>query len=97
MRIVNIAHGDLVVLLALIGISMAAIWGVGPGFLILLLVPIGALIGWPLQRVVLNKLLGDDPLPSLIAIFGLSIALQNAMLGIWSADTRSLDAGALAI
>lgn len=96
MRIVNIAHGDLVVLLALTGISMAAAWGFGPDFLILLLVPIGALVGWALQRVVLNKLVGDDPLPSLIATFGLSIALQNAMLGIWSADTRSLDAGALA-
>lgn len=96
MRIVNIAHGDLVVLLALTGISIAAAWGFGPGFLILLLVPIGALVGWALQRVVLNKLVGDDPLPSLIATFGLSIALQNAMLGIWSADTRSLDAGALA-
>ena len=96
MRIVNIAHGDLVVLLALIGISLAAVWGLGPWFLILLLVPIGALVGWVLQSTVLNKLVGDDPLPSLIATFGLSIALQNAMLAIWSADTRSLDAGVLA-
>ncbi|MFW7354664.1 MAG: branched-chain amino acid ABC transporter permease [Brucella sp.] len=96
MRIVNIAHGDLVVLLALAGISMAALWGLGPGLLILLLVPIGGLVGWALQRAVLNKLVSDDPLPSLIATFGLSIALQNAMLSIWSADTRSLDAGALA-
>ena len=41
-------------------------------------------------------MVGADPLPSLIATFGLSVALQNAMLQIWSADTRSLDGGAIA-
>lgn len=97
MRIVNIAHGDLVVLLALIGITLAAVFGLGPGFIMLLLVPIGALIGWALQRGVLNWVVADDPLPSLIATFGLSLALQNFMLTVWQADTRSLDVGALAI
>jgi len=97
MRIVNIAHGDLVVLLALIGISLAAAFGLGPGFIILILIPVGALIGWGLQRGILNNLVGNDPLPSLIATFGLSLALQNLMLTIWQADTRSLDAGPLAV
>ena len=97
MRIVNIAHGDLVVLLALIGISLAAVFGLGPGYIVLLLVPIGALIGWILQRGVLNWAVGEDPLPSLIATFGLSLALQNFMLTVWQADTRALDAGPLAI
>jgi len=97
MRIVNIAHGDLVVLLALIGISLAAAFGLGPGFIMVILIPVGALIGWGLQRGILNHLVGNDPLPSLIATFGLSLALQNLMLTIWQADTRSLDAGPLAI
>lgn len=97
MRIVNIAHGDLVVLLALIGISLAAVFGLGPGYIVLLLVPIGALIGWILQRGVLNWAVGEDPLPSLIATFGLSLSLQNFMLTVWQADTRALDAGPLAI
>jgi branched-chain amino acid transport system permease protein len=96
MRIVNIAHGDLVVLLALIGITIATVLGLGPGYIVLMLVPIGALIGWCLQRGILNRLVGEDPLPSLIATFGLSLALQNFMLTVWSADTRSLDAGTLA-
>ncbi|NGO55756.1 branched-chain amino acid ABC transporter permease [Allomesorhizobium camelthorni] len=97
MRIVNIAHGDLVVLLALIGISLAAVFGLGPGYIILILVPIGALIGWILQRGILNWAVGEDPLPSLIATFGLSLALQNFMLTVWQADTRSLDAGPLVV
>lgn len=95
MRIVNIAHGDFVILLALIGTSLTA-WGLGLLSVVTLLIPIGAVLGWLLQRHVLNRVVGPDPLPSLIATFGLSIALQNLMLVIWSADTRSISAGSLA-
>lgn len=95
MRIVNIAHGDFVVLMALIGVSLAAALGLGPFPLMLLVVPIAVFIGWMLQKTILNKVVGEDPLPSLIATFGLSIALQNLMLQIWSANTRSLPGGGL--
>lgn len=90
MRIVNIAHGDLVILLGLIGISLAAYFGLTPLPLIIIMVPIAAFIGWALQKIILNRVIGVDELPSLVATFGLSIALQNFMLQVWSADTRSL-------
>ncbi|KTT27576.1 branched-chain amino acid ABC transporter permease [Pseudacidovorax intermedius] len=95
MRIVNTAHGDLVVLLALLGISAAGALALGPSMVLALLVPIALALGWLLQRLVLNKVLGNDPLPSLIATYGLSIALQNLMLAVWSADNRSLSGGGL--
>jgi branched-chain amino acid transport system permease protein len=90
MRIVNITHGDLMVLLALTGISIASTFALGPWSVLVILVALGAIIGLVLQRFVLNRVVGADPLPSLIATFGLSIALQNAMLQVWSADTRSM-------
>lgn len=90
MRIVNISHGDLVILLSLLGISMATAWGLGPLPVLIVLVPLAVLMGWVLQKAVLNRVVGSDPLPSLIATFGLSIALQNLMLQIWSANSRSL-------
>jgi branched-chain amino acid transport system permease protein len=93
MRIVNLTHGDLVILLALIGISLSSMLGIGPWMVLVLLVPLAAALGWVLQRAILNKVVSDDPLPSLIATFGLSVALQNAMLQIWSANTRSLPGG----
>lgn len=93
MRVVNITHGDLVILLALIGISLATTFSLGPWSVLVILVVLGAIIGVILQRLILNRVVGADPLPSLIATFGLSIALQNAMLQIWSADTRSLGGG----
>jgi branched-chain amino acid transport system permease protein len=95
MRIVNITHGDLMVLLALIGITLAASFTIGPWAVLVLLVITGAFIGWALQRTILNRVVGADPLPSLIATFGLSVALQNLMLQIWSADTRSLRTGGI--
>jgi branched-chain amino acid transport system permease protein len=93
MRVVNITHGDLVILLALIGISLATTFSLGPWSVLVILVVLGAIFGVALQRLILDRVVGADPLPSLIATFGLSIALQNAMLQIWSADTRSLDGG----
>jgi branched-chain amino acid transport system permease protein len=95
MRIVNITHGDLMVLLALTGISLAATFSLGPWTVLVILVALGAILGLLLQRVILNRVVGSDPLPSLIATFGLSVAMQNAMLQIWSADTRSLDGGGI--
>ncbi|MBY5970836.1 branched-chain amino acid ABC transporter permease [Pseudooceanicola marinus] len=90
MRIVNIAHGDVMILLSLIAVSLAGVLPVGNIGLIVVIVPIAVGIGWALQTFILNRVVGADPLPSLIATFGLSIALQNLMLEVWSADTRSL-------
>jgi branched-chain amino acid transport system permease protein len=95
MRIVNITQGDLVILLALVAITLATCLGIGPFTALIMLVPLAAFLGWTLQRVVLNRVVGADPLPSLIATFGLSVALQNLMLQIWSADTRSMPGGGI--
>ncbi|MFT3975194.1 MAG: branched-chain amino acid ABC transporter permease [Amaricoccus sp.] len=95
MRIVNVSHGDLVILLSLIGISLAARFGFGPFSVMAALVPLAVLLGWVLQKAILSKVVGEDPLPSLIATFGLSLALQNLMLQIWSANSRSLPGGGL--
>jgi branched-chain amino acid transport system permease protein len=96
MRIVNVTHGDLMILLALIGISLASTFSLGPWSVLVILVALGAVFGVLLQRLILNRVVGEDPLPSLIATFGLSVALQNAMQQIWSADTRSLPSHGLA-
>ncbi len=95
MRIVNVSHGDLVILLSLIGISLAGSFGLGPFAVMAALVPMALGLGWLLQRLMLNRVVGDDPLPSLIATFGLSLALQNLMLQIWSANSRSLPGGGI--
>ena len=95
MRLTNIAQGDFIVLAAFGGFSLAAAVG-GQLFLVFaLLVPVGFVVGYLLQRHLLNRTLGRDPLPSLVVTFGLSIVVQNALQELFSADPRSLDSGGL--
>src|SRR5260370_584257 len=93
MRLVNIAHGDLIVLAAYLALVTAETLGIGPLAALLIVAPLMALIGYALQRLVLNRTLGDDLLPPLLVTFGLSVIIQNGLLELFSADSRRLQAG----
>lgn len=95
MRLTNIAQGDLVVLGGFGAIALAPLFGDNLLLVALALLPLAALAGYLLQRAVLNHTLGKDPLPSLVVTFGLSIVIQNALLELFSANPRALEAGAL--
>src|SRR5689334_25099819 len=60
MRLVNIAHGDLIVLAAYLALVTIETLGVGPIASLLIVVPLMAAIGYALQRLLLNRTLGDD-------------------------------------
>ena len=95
MRLVNLAHGDLIVLGAYLILVFVSLLGLNPFVAALVAAPLMFGLGWLLQRVVLNKTLGNDILPPLLVTFGLSIVLQNALLEGFSADSRRISSGAL--
>lgn len=95
MRLVNLAHGDLIVLAAFLGVAVVEGLGLHPLVTLVIVVPAMALLGYGLQRGLLNLTLGGDILPPLLVTFGLSIVIQNVLLETFSADTRRLQAGAL--
>ena len=95
MRLVNIAHGDLIVLAAYIGLSTTMMLGVHPFVALLIVMPVMAGIGYALQRGLLNRALGDDILPPLLVTFGLSVIIQNALLEGYSADPQKLNGGVI--
>ena len=97
MRLVNIAHGDLIVLAAYIALMTTQGLGVEPLTSLILVVPVMAIIGYALQRGLLNRTLGDDLLPPLLVTFGLSIIIQNGLLELFTADSRRLQAGAIEV
>ncbi|MFZ0067454.1 MAG: branched-chain amino acid ABC transporter permease [Pseudolabrys sp.] len=97
MRLVNIAHGDLIVLAAYVSLMVTQAIGVDPLTSLLLVVPVMAVIGYALQRGLLNRTLGDDLLPPLLVTFGLSIIIQNGLLELFTADSRRLQAGAIEV
>jgi len=93
MRLVNIAHGDLIILAAYMGLSTTVMLGIHPFVALLIVMPAMAGIGYVLQRGILNRTLGDDILPPLLVTFGLSVILQNALLEAYSADPQKMNAG----
>jgi len=97
MRLVNIAHGDLIVLAAYVALMVTQTLGVDPLTSLLLVTPIMAVIGYALQRGLLNRTLGDDLLPPLLVTFGLSIIIQNGLLEMFTADSRKLQVGSIEI
>ena len=97
MRLVNIAHGDLIVLAAYLALMVTDSLGVDPLLAIIVVVPVMAAIGYALQRGLLNRTLGDDLLPPLLVTFGLSIIIQNGLLELFTADSRRLKAGAIEV
>jgi branched-chain amino acid transport system permease protein len=93
MRLVNIAHGDLIVLAAYVALVTTQTLGIGPLTALIIVVPVMALIGYALQWFVLNRTLGDDLLPPLLVTFGLSVIIQNGLLTLFTADSVKLQAG----
>jgi len=97
MRLVNIAHGDLIVLAAFFALSITTSLGLDPFISIMFVVPLMAFIGYVLQRAILNQTLGYDILPPLLVTFGLSVIIQNGLLELFSADPQKLNAGFIEI
>ncbi|MEO3476453.1 branched-chain amino acid ABC transporter permease [Phaeobacter sp. CAU 1743] len=95
MRLVNLAHGDLIVMGAYLILLLVTLLGISPFLALLIAMPVMFVLGWALQKFLLNRTLGDDILPPLLITFGLSIALQNALLEVFSADSQRLPPNAL--
>tara|TARA_B100001939_G_scaffold24871_1_gene20147 strand:+ start:342 stop:1205 length:864 start_codon:yes stop_codon:yes gene_type:complete len=95
MRLVNLAHGDLIVFSAYMILLLVSLLNLDPFLATAIAAPLMFALGWGLQKLVLNRTLGDDILPPLLVTFGLSIVVQNALLEGFSADSRRLGAGAL--
>ena len=95
MRLVNIAHGDLIVLAAYLGLTTTTALNVPPLLSFIVVVPMMAVIGYFLQRGLLNQTLGGDILPPLLVTFGLSVIIQNGLLEIYTADPQNMNAGTI--
>ncbi len=95
MRLVNLAHGDLIILAAFVILVITEILDLSPFLALLLAAPCLAFFGYCLQRFLLNRTLGNDILVPLLVTVGLSIMLQNGLLMSFTADSQRLQAGNL--
>jgi branched-chain amino acid transport system permease protein len=90
MRIINLAHGDLAVLGAYLVFLLLEHWHTSPFIAILPVLPVMMLIGYLLQRTLLERSLRSGLLVPLLTTFGLSIVIQNILEQGFSPDDRSL-------
>jgi branched-chain amino acid transport system permease protein len=95
MRLVNLAHGDFSILAAFLAVVAVQALALNPLLALLLVAPVMAAIGYGLQRLVLNRLLGRGLLPAVLVTFGLSIVIQNGLLETFSADSHRLNPGGI--
>lgn len=95
MRLVNLAHGDLIILAAYLILTVATVTGLHPFVAVLIAAPVMFGFGWLLQTHLLNRVLGNDILPPLLVTFGLSVVIQNGLLSTFTADSQKLTAGTI--
>jgi branched-chain amino acid transport system permease protein len=97
MRLINIAHGDFIVLVGFVLVSLCAALHISPFAGMLLVLPVAFVVGYLLQRVLLQRIVGQGILPMILVTFGLSIIIENGLLVGYGPNPRQLDAGQLNI
>jgi branched-chain amino acid transport system permease protein len=95
MRLVNLAHGDLGVLGAYFSIILIEHLGGNPLWTFAAVIPVAALLGYWLQRFLLDRALDGGELSPILVTFGLSIIIENLLQQTFGANDQSLSIGAL--
>src|SRR6266446_4767233 len=98
MRVVNLSHGEFIVLSAFIGVSLVgAVPWVHPLVLLIPVALIAFVLGFGLQAILINRVVTrPDPFASILLTFGVAVVMRNLMVEIFGADPRHLPSGRLA-
>jgi branched-chain amino acid transport system permease protein len=92
MKVVNLAHGDLAVVAGYLAIGVITITHVPVLWSFLIVVPVMAVLGYVLQRTIIQTALDRSVLTTLLVTFGLSMVIENALLQFFSANSRAIGA-----
>jgi branched-chain amino acid transport system permease protein len=95
MRLVNIAHGDLIVLAAYVALMTIDATGMSALASLAIVVPAMCVLGYVMQRGLLNFTLSGGLLPPLLVTFGISVIIQNVLLEAFTPSERRLHEGAI--
>ena len=93
MKLVNLAHGDLAVVAAYIGIGVIAVIHIPFLWSVPIVVAIMAALGYVLQRSLFQAAITRGELTTLIVTFGLSIVIENGLLQFFTANSRGIGTG----
>jgi branched-chain amino acid transport system permease protein len=93
MRFVNIAHGDFIVLGCFVLLMLTTAAGLNPVVATLALLPLAFVVGFALQRFLLQRVVGENVLLVILVTFGLSIIIENGLLQGFGANPEKISGG----
>jgi branched-chain amino acid transport system permease protein len=93
MKVVNLAHGDLAVVAGYVAFGVIAVTHIPVLWSLIVVVPLMALLGYVLQRTILQGALDRSVLTTLMVTFGLSVVLENGLLQFFTANSRGIGTG----
>jgi branched-chain amino acid transport system permease protein len=93
--VINLAHGSMAVAAGYLAVKVAPHLP-GPQLVsVVIVVPVFLVVGYFVQRLLLQPSLDAGPLTTLLVTFGLAIVIQNLLLEYFTANSLSLNVGSL--
>jgi branched-chain amino acid transport system permease protein len=89
-EIINFAHGEFLMLSMYSSYWLFQLYGVDPYVSMIIVLPAFFIIGWAVQRIIIQPIIDAPPLNQIFATVGVSLVLQNAALFFWKADYRTV-------
>jgi len=89
-RVVNLAHGDLMILAGYLSLALLGGLNSNPLVTLLIVAPLMYAVGYALQRLLFNRVMGKAMEPPLLVAFGVAVVVQNGLLYLFTPDARSL-------
>lgn len=93
MNIINIAHGSFIMLGAYITYWLFVGFGMDPFVSLPLSMAIIFLLGWIIQKYLINLVVQADIFITLLLTFGIELLINNLALIFWTADVRKVQVG----
>ncbi|TFD46941.1 branched-chain amino acid ABC transporter permease [Cryobacterium frigoriphilum] len=97
LRVVNLAHGEIMTLGAYLAYLSLSALGLNVWMSLLIVVPAMGVVGYWVQRLMLQRALRLSELSPLLVTFGLAIMIPNALVEVFSNNKKPLPTGDLAV
>ena len=90
LNVINLIHGSFIVLGAYLAWGLYQALAIPPWYALVVAAPLFFILGYLVQRLLLNRVISAPVLVTLTLTFGLDLILNNAMIYYFKADYRKL-------
>lgn len=90
MKLINLAHGDLMLLSTYLAFTFMNVWKLDPILSLVIGIPVLFVFGFVIQKYLLNRAFKISMEAPLIITFGISIILENLYQILWSPQARGI-------